>query len=328
MATKHFTIYKLLFTTPLHIGDARDDYGVSQHTICSDTIYAALTSCLVKVGAAIPDDGDLGCTISSLFPFYQANKESQAVLFMPKPLGMVPPQLQDVSKAKQVKKVAWLDLQFFERAINGQSIFESESDIAAIHGEYLTTAAIRENFIDSQVNQRVTISRTGREDAKPFFMDRVSFLDDSGLFFLCEGDTSKLDVAMNILQEEGIGTDRNVGNGFFCCEKNGIELELPDEAAAQMSLSMYIPESNEQYLAMADGPRVAYELQRRGGWITTPPNNTLRKNVIYAFTAGSVFANCEQSGCIKGAIVDLRPETPQVEHPIWRCGRALFIPIK
>ena len=119
-----------------------------------------------------------------------------------------------------------------------------------------------------------------------------------------------------------------MGNGFFCCEKNGIELELPDEAAAQMSLSMYIPESNEQYLAMADGPRVAYELQRRGGWITTPPNNTLRKNVIYAFTAGSVFANCEQSGCIKGAIVDLRPETPQVEHPIWRCGRALFIPIK
>ena len=60
MAKRKFTIYKLHFTSPLHIGDARDDYSVSLKTIASDTMYAALTSCLAKLGESIPPKGDLG----------------------------------------------------------------------------------------------------------------------------------------------------------------------------------------------------------------------------------------------------------------------------
>jgi hypothetical protein len=67
-----FLIYKLHFTTPLHLGDARDDYSVSLKSIASDTMYAALTACLAKIGKEIPPDGDLGFTIRKpgnfLFP--------------------------------------------------------------------------------------------------------------------------------------------------------------------------------------------------------------------------------------------------------------------
>ncbi|MEE1176063.1 MAG: hypothetical protein U0K71_03570, partial [Paludibacteraceae bacterium] len=60
--------------------------------------------------------------------------------------------------------------------------------------------------------------------------------------------------------------------------------------------------------------------------------NTLRKNVIYAFTAASVFkSQCSGIEC-KGKVgVDLKPEInwdAKLEHSIWRCGRALFLPIK
>ena len=42
MATETFSIYKLHFTTPVHLGDMRDDYGISLKAMASDTMYAAL----------------------------------------------------------------------------------------------------------------------------------------------------------------------------------------------------------------------------------------------------------------------------------------------
>src|SRR5574344_1291763 len=103
---KTYKIYKLHFTTPVHIGDARDDYSISLKTIASDTMYAALISCLAKLGKEISKNGDLGCTISSLFPFYQKDKNSVAVLFFPKPLKQTLPELSDVTKAKSIKNVS------------------------------------------------------------------------------------------------------------------------------------------------------------------------------------------------------------------------------
>ena len=73
MAT--FKIFKLHFTAPLHISDPHDDLGNSQKVIHSDTLYAALMSCLAKRGESLPEDGDLGFTVSSLFPYFQKDKD-------------------------------------------------------------------------------------------------------------------------------------------------------------------------------------------------------------------------------------------------------------
>lgn len=59
------------------------------------------------------------------------------------------------------------------------------------------------------------MSRNGEEDAKPFYMERIFFKDYSGLYFIVHGDTSIIENALDLLQTEGIGTDRNVGNGFL-----------------------------------------------------------------------------------------------------------------
>jgi CRISPR type III-A-associated RAMP protein Csm4 len=326
-----FDVYKLHFTTPAHLGDNRNDYGISLKTIQSDTMYAAITSCLAKIGTEIPADGDLGCTISSLFPFYQKGIEDSPVYFLPKPLKQTLPKLSKVEKSKMIKKVSWLDVGYFEKCINGTILFEDEKEIDDIKGEYLTKENIDKGFICSKVSARVTVSRNYQEDAVPFYMDRVYFKDSSGLYFIAKGDTTLLERGLNLLQLEGIGTDRNIGNGYFTYQKleKAIKLNLPENTESAMSLSMFIPESKQQLNGLLSKD-VAYDFVRRGGWITTFPHNQYRKNFIYAFLPASIFSLVISEPCIKGIIADLKPkiEFDEIKHPIWRSGKSIFIPIK
>lgn len=318
MKTRQFAAYLLHFPGPLHISNTRDDYGVSLHTISSDTLYAALTATLAKMGKNIPADGDLGCVVSGAFPYYQADATAIPTLFFPKPMAYTIPTT-DNTQIKKMKKVAWLDKYYLEQVLNGQEL--SGADIQPhVNGSYLTNQSF-EPFIDSQVNARVIVSRSG-EDAKPFYMDEVYFKGHSGLFFLVEGDTSLIDEVLPLLAQEGVGTDRNVGHGYFEYKKEHLEIQVPDSTDMGLILSTFIPEDKLQLEQAIDNQQVAYELVRRGGWITSAPYNTLRKNAIYAFAAGSVL-----SGNHVGKIVDLAPKG-LINHPVWRCGKTIVLPIK
>lgn len=337
MAT--FKIFKLHFTAPLHISDQHDDLGNSQKIIQSDTLYAALLSCLAKNGEDLPGDGELGFTVSSLFPYFQKDKDSSPVYFLPIPMQSKQADLTDVTKAKMVKKVQWIDSNLYSSVLSGESLFDgTDSYIPYIQGNYLTTYELPEDingskeFVRSEVSQRVTLmSRTGEEDAKPFYVDKILFRYDAGLYFIVEGDTSLLEKALHLLSLEGIGTDRNVGYGFFEYTADSLSIDLPKEANHQLSLSLLIPESKEQLEMLLNSECVAYDFVRRGGWITTYPYMTLRKNAIYGFVPGSVFRKDEgESATVIGKIVDLKPETVDVEitHHVWRNGKAIMLPIK
>lgn len=337
MAT--FKIFKLHFTAPLHISDQHDDLGNSQKIIQSDTLYAALMSCLAKNGEDLPEDGELGFTVSSLFPYFQKDKDSSPVFFLPIPMQSRQADLADVTKAKTVKKVQWIDSNLYSSVLSGESLFDgTDSYIPYIQGNYLTTYELPEDingskeFVRSEVSQRVTLmSRTGEEDAKPFYVDKILFRYDAGLYFIVEGDTSLLEKALHLLSLEGIGTDRNVGYGFFEYTADSLSIDLPKEANHQLSLSLLIPESKEQLEMLLNSECVAYDFVRRGGWITTYPYMTLRKNAIYGFVPGAVFRKDEgESATVIGKIVDLKPETVDVEitHHVWRNGKAIMLPIK
>ena len=336
MAT--FKIYKLHFTAPLHISDQHEDLGNSQKIIQSDTLYAALMSCLAKQGENLPEDGNLGFTVSSLFPYFQKDKDSNPVYFLPIPMQAKQAELADVSKAKKVKKVQWVDSALFSSILSGEPLFDrTDKYVSNIQESYLTTFELPEDingnkeFIKSEVSQRVTLkSRTGEEDAKPFYVDKILFRHHAGLYFIAEGDTSLLEKALQLLSMEGIGTDRNVGYGFFEYTADTLSLDLPNEANHQLSLSLFIPESKEQLVKLMNSERVAYDFVRRGGWITTYPYITLRKNAIYGFLPGSVFHKDEgQATTVVGKIVDLKPDTVDVEiaHHVWRNGRTIMLPI-
>lgn len=318
----------------------RDDYSISQKTIPSDTMMAALTSCLAKLGKSIPSDGNLGFSISNLFPFYQKDENSEPVFFLPRPLRIKMSDDVDIKNAKKVKKVEWLDLKYFEKVLKGDSLF-SNSDIRKIKGEYLTKENIDEKFVitsETQPTPRVTIARNGIDDAVPFYMEKIIFKDYSGLYFIVTGDTSLLDSALDLLSVEGLGTDRNVGNGFFEYENRvkidndykdlKIDIELPENANSIIALSYYIPESKDELSSMISGDNVAYDFRRRGGWVTTHPYNSYRKKYVYAFTPGSIFHSANSSDLLEfGKIVNLKPQGVSIDHPIWRSGKSIFLPI-
>ncbi len=331
---KTYSLYKLRFTSPLHIGDCRGDYGNSLTTVASDTFYAAITATLAKLGKDIPDNGDLGFVMSSLFPFFQKDKASESVLFFPRPLRCKPFQADDPTDNKLLKKVAWVDKCSFEKMLAGSSLGNIKE---YIHKTFLSSVKIADsterddskeikidNFVHSQVVQRVKIEMG--KDTVPFYVDRVSFRGESGLFFLAEGNVELLEEALPLLALEGVGTDRSVGYGQFEFEKEQLDMDVPDNAQYQMSLSNFIPESSEQLKGLVGDlkkSQVAYDFVRRGGWITTPPYITFRKNVIYAFVPGSTFLGSDASA--KGRFVDLKPEACK-ELPVWRCGKAIFLP--
>lgn len=336
MAT--FKIYKLHFTAPLHISDPHEDLGSSQKTIQSDTLYAALMSCLAKNGDSLPEDGDLGFTVSSLFPYFQKDKDSTPVYFLPIPMLAKQAELADASMAKKVKKVQWVDSTLFSKVLSGESLFdETGKYIPYIQEGYLTTCELPEDingskeFVRSEVSQRVTLqSRTGDEDAKPFYVDKILFRHHAGFYFMAEGDTTLLDKALQLLSMEGIGTDRNVGYGFFEYTIDSLSIDLPQSANHQLSLSIHIPESENQLTKLMNSEQVAYDFVRRGGWITTYPYMTLRKNAIYGFLPGSVFHKEEdEAATVIGKIVDLKPMDTDVEitHHVWRNGKAIMLPI-
>jgi len=341
MSSVRFKIYRLHFTAPLHISDQREDASISQKTIHSDTFHAALISCLAKVGKSVPKDGDLGCVISDLFPYYQQKKDGEPTYFLPMPLLSTLPQLADPADAKKVKKVQWVDARLYGELLQGEKFFSGKrEDLALIQASYLTKTILPKDvkgsndFVKSEVMQRVKIEdRTGKEPALPYYVDRISFKDYAGLYCVVSGDTTMFEEALQVLQMEGIGTDRYVGYGFFETIKDEKEMviEVPDDAHHQVALSMFIPESKEQLNGSLGDDKVAYDFSRRGGWITTPPYNTLRKNAIYAFLPGSVFRGTTDKYCL-GRIVNLKPEGEVdgqiIDHPIWRNGRSIMLPIK
>ena len=339
-----FKIYKLHFKDPLHISDLRDDASVSQKTIHSDTLHAALIASLAKVESS-PKNGDLGCVISDLFPYYQKDKEGETVYFLPMPLQSRLPQLSDPADAKKVKKVKWVDAELYSRVLAGESFFDgSREALSLVQSSYLSAQVLPEDatgsreFIQSEVMQRVMVKdRSGNDPAQPYYVDRISFKDEAGLYFLASGsDTSLLDRGLKILEMEGIGTDRYVGYGFFeTINKdkagNPLEMELvpPEDANHQITFSMFIPETEEQLRQLLASEYVAYDFTRRGGWITTYPHNTIRKNAVYAFLPGSVFKKLDGSEVI-GKMTDLAPDVEghTIGHPVWRSGQAIMLPIK
>ena len=331
MAT--FTIYQLHFNSPLHVADRHEAADISLKTIQSDTLMAALFSCLAKTETKLPTNGDLGFVASSLFPYYQKFTDSKPAFFLPLPMVAEQPHIKDSSMAKKIKKLRWASIDIFSRILAGErDVYgTAENDFSYVHGAYLTNLEMpndNDDFIVSSVMQRVKIEdRTGQEDSLPYFVDRVFFKDFSGLYFLVIGDTSITDKAMALLAEEGLGTDRNVGFGAFSYSKGQINIEIPETSEHQIALSVLIPESENVLKEMLDSDAVAFDFERRGGWITSFPHNTLRKNAIYTFLPGSVFKSLGKS--IMGKIVDLAPSgTNGMTHPVWRDGRAIMLPIR
>jgi len=336
----NFKTYRLYFRGNLHLSDVRLDYGNSEGQIHSDTLQAAIIAALAAVGLS-PASGNLPFAVSSMFPFYEGGADPEIHYFFPKPFLRFKIPEKTTNFTKKMKQVRWMDQSYFEKVINGEDIGDfGGSEQPHLQGAWLHGKELESPIMFSQTLPRVRVPREYEHPDKKeretqiFYMEMIRFQDKSGFYFLAHGkenDLKLLESALDILQDEGFGTDRSVGNGHFRWEKSGITLRVPNNSASLTNLSLYCPESSKQLAAMINGSG-HYELCKRGGWITTQDDLTIRKRSIHMISEGSVFNKAIESdtdGVFVGGAADinLKPSFPVKTPHIWRSGKSIFIPV-
>jgi len=327
-------IYKFSFTTPLHISNEREDYSSGSSIVHSDTIYAAIFWAWNMLGKSewIPksSEEDFGFTISSCFPFLND------IYFLPRPLyspQIKRNQLADTVTRKSIKKVEWIDSQILKDILSDVEPICIGKD--NFNGKFWSAQSLGENFcISSNVTPRVMVPRNNDDNTRIFYIERFYFQNGAGLYLIAKFKNddvkSRFESALRLLADEGIGTDRNIGNGKFTfTENNMFPLNITPTHNLLYGLGLFCPNDKKELNQLLENELAGYELKRRGGWLSEP-YLTWRKRQVYMFKEGSVFSsmNINNEFIEKGKNVDLKPNEvqPKIEHPIWRCGKTLFIP--
>ncbi len=324
---KTYHLAKLYFKSPLHLSKGKSGLDTSFEVLHSDTLKSALFTCALELfgNEAILRGGDgkaffESFRISSAFPF------SGNELFFQKPEWLPKTLTENTDLRKVIKKIRFFNKASFEALISGKLNHLEETDIQ--YSKYYSKNKFKNPF-KSETVQRVTVSRTYEEDAGTFYTERLFFAENCGLFFLIQFENEnfkeKITAALRLLGDNGVGSDKSVGNGQF--DFNGLEKFEPpftENANCQVSLSLFCPKTgevqNQDFLEKS-----AYSLTKRGGYLANPENfdkTTLRKRSVFMFTEGAVFPSNVK---LEGDVKDLKPSAAQ-EHPIWRDGRAIFFP--
>lgn len=312
-------------------------YDKSLETLHSDTIKSAIFVCALQLFpeiGAVENEYEAGkdflskFKVSSAFPFMGDN-HYLPTSELPKPYGF--PTGANLSE-KDKKKVLFIHEELFKTYIKDVNAFQFTSE--QLKSDKVLNEEQYKEIIQSETYQHVAIPRDYGSDSTPYYVDKIYFQENAGLYFLMEIDEEKevetlkqIKAALKLLADNGIGTDRNTGNGQFDIDDSkSIELEFSADATHDLCLSLYCPEEVEIKEKLHNS---YYELIKRGGYISSPQKEehlTIRKRSIHFFTAGSVFPKIEKR---KGKVVNLRPENiTGLEHPIWRDGQAIFVPIK
>lgn len=322
-------VFRLHFRTPLHIGLGRSAYDSSSSDLHSDTISAALAAIKAQHGAS---SEELRCFLDS-FAMSSAFPYEGKMYFLPRPLtaDRITVDGSDGAEFRKLLK----SVRYIESSVWKGFVEESIPSISStqIHDGYLTPLGYSD-FVSpykKQVMQRVSVSRSGEDDAAPFFFEWCFFnaSKDCGLYIIVDAKDDVLVEVESLLKElgeTGIGTDKTVGGGQFDVTSDIIDLPT-DGGDALLSLSLYIPSEKEQ--AAIDLKDSCYNLIQRGGFMAGSSDYTLRhlwKKSIYMYEEGSVFITDSK---LEGIIADLQPEwNSKVMHPVFRSGKALFIPVK
>jgi len=334
---KELIRYRLRFTTPLHIGNERADYASGSPTVHSDAFYAAMFFSAARLGfyELLPSDNPAKFSISSLFPFVQ--QDDNILCFFPRPQFFVQKGNESIadgsaSLRKKIKKAAFVDQTIFESLLTGGDTVPYIRE-ENFRGAFWAAKHIQEiTFLTSSVVPRASISRDGKEDTRIFYIERHYFSDNAGLFFLCrfENDEvrSKFEATLRFLGEEGIGTDRNVGHGKFeIASIESFRFGIVPNRNLAINLGLYCPSDKQELEEALSGDHYGYDILKRGGWLSEP-YNTWRKRSVFMFKEGSCFHTGQQEATfVLGKTVDLKPTEvqPPITHPVWRCGRTLFL---
>jgi CRISPR-associated protein Csm4 len=290
--------------------------------------------------------------LSSTF-IYQTHN-GRVIDYLPRPLKHPPGFTPDdqLILGKAFKKSKYLPLEVWKRWYQGEGFSdrdrqELQDDTHAQAGDSLTNLGLfaYANAFERHRVPKVAIDRTTR--ASNFYHTRFvqyhwqtsatapdGIESLSGLYFLVyfpKPDTqleNTFFAVLDFLGGEGIGGERSSGAGQFKLDPNAKDQELSSTwqevvsyAEGQRFCLMSLFWQHPLPPALLNG--ASYDLQERGGWITSPVSDgrQLRRKAVQMFTEGSVF-----SVPPSGQLANVKP--PQFsDHDIYRSGISLSLPI-
>lgn len=325
---KTFYCVKLNFTSPLHLGRGiGETYDTGSKLLHSDTISSALASARVQLfGDKNLKDFLESFKVSSAFPFYKNH------FFFPKPMIKLNLEIENQNEHlqnKSLKKIEFVEQPVFEQLISNAKVTVPELFFSENKKYLWSEEPAIQHIIKTEVQQRVTIPRDGQGDSKPYYVERLFFNENAGLFFLVETENRQtfheIEVSLKYLEDTGLGTDRTVGNGFFKSEISNLKLTVPEDGNYSMTLSLFCPLKEELESVLHQD--TAYLLEKRGGFIagaSLEQFRHLRKKSVYMFKEGSVF----NGNTLTGKVLNLRPQWDDEKlHPVYRSGMPVYIPV-
>lgn len=266
---------------------------------------------------------------------------------------------------KRFKKVDWLSVDDFQNALQGK--FTPEELLERLRSEYRIETQAREDgvefFPSGQTVRRTaprlepnsithntidrlrggTLDITNPEDTESkagqlfqaeefFWADPHNETDapasNTGLFFLAEGNTSKIEAVLRLFRHWGFGADRSTGKGFFEFEISGFQLDEPaaDQSNALLNLSLFQPSLPELRALEKNEGCWQYLLERRQGHVGGYREKREKQPRLY-FREGSVFArptgfSGRYLGCIRQQEFDANHQPP---HEVWDNGFGFMV---
>lgn len=356
-------IYKIIPKGGFHFGQTGIGVEETNEIVHSDTLFAAFASAWSLLGGEYGKidsnknlkilepfvNGKPPFKISSAFPY------AGDVLFFPCPhIGF--------GKYEGIKKVKYISVGALKRLNQGMVPSQEETEREFIQGGIVwVTPEEREKIVElliqkrrkeeqqslkakfksdpsnirlwlndaSSITARIALDRVTKESAL-YFQGQLRFAEGCGLYFwgeFCDFAFKKhLDLALNFLEDEGIGGRRSVGLGQFIFKEENVFLPKVDAANYQMTLSLYHPCEKEFKTDILKQSQ--YEIVKRCGWSLLRKEKDYRQRSLRMFKEGSVFP---KNVNLTGTFTDVRPINkkgyPLITQPVWRYGLALTIPL-
>lgn len=314
---------------PFHVGDREGMREGSAVFIHSDMLFSALCHSYLLLRGKDGKDGleafltamqgsDPPLRLSSAFPFWKDE------FWFPVPRNQAPPP-----GSKDAKKVRFLPKPVFERALAGP--LADDDWLSGIPSP--RPAGDEDNGLSKPWSvedvPRVTVPRLTchqTEEAGAFYHVGQTWFREGALFFLMQAADDwreKVNAAIRLMCDEGIGGYRSIGKGQFEQPQiSEVWLALPD-AGGSLLLSLYYPGDGEE-AGLAEG---CYDLVPRKGYVFSPKNRSLRRKQVMMFGEGSVFPGDGR----RGKLVDVTPEKAVqlgLGHRVWRNGLAFAVPCR
>lgn len=332
-----FTAFYLKPTGPWRLGEpgvGMESSGVIGH---SDTLFSALCHAWLAAGELEILKNELASPnfrISSLFPFAQVSASPpRHVHLWPRPLlDFEDPQKQMPRKLlKNASFVTEEILQYLQSShvLPDDWKFVMGTKTVATAPEADALKAVLEGKSLWELGQhtlapRVVIDRF-TNTTNLYYVARLIFHECGGFFFLFQGSEAwraRLRQALQVLQHQGIGSERTYGFGQFkLAGEEMLTFKEPPAANGHFLFSLFAPQSQE--LAATLGGGALYTLLRRSGFVDSPVSRSQRRAQVHMVAEGAVL-----SARPTGRVADVRPPAGSFPDPVWRFGMALSLPAK